>query len=274
MGREAKLSDFADYMWVLKRISDYGVKPTLFTSKTGINQYRQKEQALTNVSLDWISDDFDLIFFPFGLDLPAEEREEFTSELHLLSWLRGKYIQPSKVGYAKEKIIASATPYKPLSKWLTERGIDVNKKKRVRMRLLVNRLEPAVIPKTVKAAHDLGIEVRKYNKRGDKQPRGCAIDVKGKNPRVYHVFRDFKPGEVEINEIIPGLPQITAKEGKIWWGLASDNREYVKFYHNLYEDEFNPSPTYEQILEKREPIEDIHEGIKKIKNSLGQIKLL
>lgn len=271
----AKLSDFADYVWVSKRMSDYKVKPLVFTNKKGINQYRQKEQANAKESLWYVSTDFDLMSFPFRRDLRRKDRKGFTSERDLLRWLVGKYQPPeSYIERIAEKIDRKLIPYTPFPEWLRSMGIDMNEKRNVDIRLLVTQLEPTLIPDTVQRAHELGIDVRRYNKKEDKQPRGCIIDGKGENPRVYHIFKDFRPGEVKIEEIIPGFPQQALTEGKTWWGLASDDSKYVNFYSKLYKKEINSSPVYEKVLEGRTEIEEIRKGMKQLETGIKKIQIL
>ena len=269
-----KLCNFADYVWVLKRMNDYKVQPVVLTSKKGINQYRQRAEAYTKKSAQFVSMDFDLIWFPFGKDLPEEERHGFTSESDLLKWLMGSYSKPSRSQYKKEIAFAKDVPYTPLPGWLKDMGIDLSEKRNVNMQLLVTQLEPTLIPDTVKEAHDIGIDVRKYIKNGSKQPRGCIIDGRGKNPCVYHIFKDFRPGEIEPREIIPGFPQIANSEGKMWWGLASDDSKYIRFYSDTYEEEFGDSPTYEEVLSERDKIEGDFNKVRDVREACKDLKIL
>lgn len=263
-----ELSDFADGGYVLDRMREHGVeKPILITSKKGVNQYRQKAESKARFSLNYVSADFDLWGFPLARDLPVKERKCFTTQNDLLKWLMGKYEPPESSRSFLKWLDAATLPYTTFPDWLEARGIDIDEERDVKMRLLVTQIEPTAIPDTVKEAHDLGIAVRRYKKKGDWQPRGCVIDSEGDNPNVYHVFKDFEPGSVTLGELKPGTPQ-KVEEGKIWWGLATNNRPYIDLYRSAYDDEWSRSQTYDDVIGERKIYTGIAKRIRSISHGL------
>lgn len=245
-----ELSYFADGEQVWDLMRHYGEKePTIIRSKKGVCQYRQSAESRARHSLSFISDDFDLLKFPLARDIPVRDRKGFTAEKDILTWLMGNYEPPESSRKLLTWLDDVTSPYTKFPEWMESRKppIDTNEKRDVKMRLLVTKMDPNAIPDTVKDANDMGIEVRRYIKKEDMQPRGCVIDPEGEHPNIYLVFREFEEGKVTTKELEPGVPQEVG-EGRIWYAFATGNGKFIGEYLKAYEAKWEESKTYDDVL--------------------------
>lgn len=244
-----ELSYFADSEHVWDLMKHYGERePTVIRSKKGVCQYRQNAESRARHSLSFISDDFDLLGFPLARDIPVRDRKGFTAEKDILTWLMGNYEPPESSRKLLTWLDDFTLSYTKFPEWMESRKppIDINEERDVKMRLLVTKMDPDAIPDTVKDANDIGIEVRRYMKKEDMQPRGCVIDPEGEHPNIYLVFREFEEGKVTTKELKPGVPQEVG-EGRIWYAFATDNDAFIREYLRAYEAEWKESRMYDDV---------------------------